>query len=59
MYLKFEEWGLFSVGKMEKRKSKIFGFLDERIFLNAGIEVSVGNGIRFWRSGIECNLREG
>lgn len=40
MYLKFEEWGLFSVGKMEKRKSKIFDFLDEGIFLNAGIEVS-------------------
>lgn len=40
MYLKFEEWAYFSLRKIGKGKSKIFSFLDERIFLNAGIEVS-------------------
>lgn len=40
MYLKFEEWAYFFLRKIGKGKSKIFGFLDEGIFLNAGIEVS-------------------
>lgn len=40
MYLKFEEWAYFSLRKIGKGKNKIFGFLNEGIFLNAGIEVS-------------------
>lgn len=50
MYLKFEEWAYFSLRKIGKGKSKIFGFLNERIFLNAGIEVSgeIELGFRGW-----------
>lgn len=51
MYLKIEEWAYFSLRKIGKGKSKIFGFLDEGIFLNAGIEISgeIELGFRGWR----------